>query len=467
MPQSVNVFIASPSDVSNERKYAENVITQLNYRTSELLGIYLHLISWENFIPIATKFEDEHIQDRFTRIVRKCGIFVGILYERYGTEINEERRISGTEEEFNTAMSNRSYIEILTYFRKPNSTISSEREKVKQFSKLQNLKEKLNKLGLLSHSYTTPSKFKERFTFDLFETVMNISLDVKRKQQLQSFFKFGIGLKHFSPSVLLAYPPIHKHVQDRISNSHTVKTRKSGKDKYNWQERLLPNVVYEDMKCIQKIEAVVRHLGVIDISSITLDHPKLDSKDGNRIWLCLPRNRLAQIKLDRFSDRAKFIFQISQGEIRPHINWKNSQSDEVFVHSPMEKYLKFQGRPKSSAWKPEFGSIVARDYAVIARFSDNTSRCITRELPFHHYFIAGIRGLGTWGAGWFIYNRPDELEKIVEIANTNNEDPQALLEITYSKHRILEAKNVSDENREYFYNQMLDSVVEEAIHKFH
>jgi len=80
------------------------------------------------------------------------------------------------------------------------------------------------------------------------------------------------------------------------------KTNRIQKHKYNWQERLLPNVVYEDVKCIQKIESAVRLTGVQDISSVTVDHPRLRTDPGNRIWLCLPRNAIAQRKLAQLKD---------------------------------------------------------------------------------------------------------------------------------------------------------------------
>ena len=82
------------------------------------------------------------------------------------------------------------------------------------------------------------------------------------------------------------------------------------------------------------------------------------------------------------------------------------------------------------------------------------------------YFIAGIRGLGTWGAGWFIDRRPDELLRIVKHSDKEHTDPQALLQVTFSNYRIIDVKDVSNYDTDYFEKQTEDSVVNEIIEKY-
>lgn len=117
MAQIIDVFIAAPSDVKTERSHTEMAVTEVSTRTRDLLNVVLHPVSWPNFLPQVTRSAKQHVQDRFSARARKCKIFVGILYQRYGTEINEERRVSGTEEEFEMALANRHEVEMLTYFR--------------------------------------------------------------------------------------------------------------------------------------------------------------------------------------------------------------------------------------------------------------------------------------------------------------------------------------------------------------
>lgn len=66
------------------------------------------------------------------------------------------------------------------------------------------------------------------------------------------------------------------------------------------------------------------------------------------------------------------------------------------------------------------------------------------------YFIAGIRGLGTWGAAWFIDRRYDAFKLYQDSEDANI---QLLLEVTYKDERIFEVRDVSEESEGYFKKQ--------------
>lgn len=463
MAQVVDVFIASPDDVSVERHHAEDAIRLISQKTRDLLGIVLHPVSWQNFLPCQARGSEKRVQDRFSSRVRKCGIFIGILGQRYGTSIDESRRISGTEEEFNEAIKYREDIEILTYFRRISDTIISTPEVVEQLAKLQSLQKRLKKEDLLCKLYEAPEVFREFVLLDIFEAVLRISSETERREQYSSFFHFGISKKRDSPSVLLAYPPIHKYIQQAAPNEDSPKPTGA---KRNWQERLLPNVVYEDVKCIEKIEVAVRLTGVQDISIVTIDHPRVTTELGNKIWLCLPRNDIASRHLSKLGSRAWFTFERSIQEDRPHIIWRPKTNTKLQIRSPMRRYLEIQHRPRHSPWKPAFGAIVARDYAVIGRFTGLESRGDTHREPYYHYFIAGIRGLGTWGAGWYIEMKAVELQKLARNAESKDIDAQVLLEVTYSNFRIVSVEDVSFRKQEYFDLQHNDNYIKSVIEEF-
>jgi hypothetical protein len=139
MTQVVDVFIASPNDVQEERGYAEEAIRQISARIRDVLNMVLHPVSWQNFLPVAAKNDGDRPQDFFSLKVRKCGIFIGILYQRYGTETDGIRKISGTEEEFQVAIENRLNVEILTYFRKQEATVRNRSDDLNQAARLQSL----------------------------------------------------------------------------------------------------------------------------------------------------------------------------------------------------------------------------------------------------------------------------------------------------------------------------------------
>jgi hypothetical protein len=239
---------------------------------------------------------------------------------------------------------------------------------------------------------------------------------------------------------MIGYPAIHKHHGN------------SAQSDYDWQERLLPNVIYEDFKTIQKIEAALAAIGVRDYSSVTTDHPSLKTaRHGNRIWLCVPRNEPAQRRLNEvLADRARFRFVGADSRSR-ELHWRRRDGQTVVIRSPLATYLKQRpaGRTK---WRDEFGHVRARDFAVVARFR-------TREggIDYFDYFIGGIRGLGTWGAGWFIDRHPELLAGLVQRQcppGDDRGDVQTILQVEFDSYRIRRVVDVGDRDQPYFDHEM-------------
>jgi hypothetical protein len=112
------------------------------------------------------------------------------------------------------------------------------------------------------------------------------------------------------------------------------------------------------------------------------------------------------------------------------------------VRSPLAKQMAAVRPSGFSAWSSEYGKFEGKDYAVISRF-----RYHQDGQDFFHYFIAGIRGLGTWGAGYYIDTHPDRL---AAVCGDDDKDVQVLLEVTYRNFRIAEVADVSDKPAEYF-----------------
>ena len=99
-PASIKIFVASPSDVRNERDRFPEVINELNRTLSALqigFNTYLELVKWETHAYPQMGRPQQVINDQIGRY----DIFVGILWKRFGvpTGIAE----SGTQEEFDLA----------------------------------------------------------------------------------------------------------------------------------------------------------------------------------------------------------------------------------------------------------------------------------------------------------------------------------------------------------------------------
>ena len=114
--QTVNVFIASPGDVSEARDRVRKVIERINRHIAKPFGFFLEPIGWED-IPAR---KGERTQDVINPYVDAADIFVGILNKRFGSPTGVAE--SGTEEEYNL-IEKRWYAEdtkpeIMIYFKK-------------------------------------------------------------------------------------------------------------------------------------------------------------------------------------------------------------------------------------------------------------------------------------------------------------------------------------------------------------
>src|SRR5882757_6446254 len=93
--QVLSVFVASPSDVANERAKLESIISEINVTWSRQLGIRLDLIRWETHANPGIDVDAQAVINK--QIPDDYDIFIGILWCRYGTPT--QRAESGTIEE--------------------------------------------------------------------------------------------------------------------------------------------------------------------------------------------------------------------------------------------------------------------------------------------------------------------------------------------------------------------------------
>jgi len=123
----------------------------------------------------------------------------------------------------------------------------------------------------------------------------------------------------------------------------------------------------------------------------------------------------------------------------------------------MGEYLRRQRKKLDikGDWNAQLGRVMVKDFAVLAR--------LRRELadapePLWDYFLAGVRGLGTWGAAWFVDREYKQLQRFDKAENI-----ELLLEITYRDGRILEVADVSTKPPQYFLEANDPQVIEENI----
>jgi hypothetical protein len=99
----IQVFLASPGDLVEERKLAKSIVDTYNRNFSELLGYHVQLVGWED---TASRFGRP--QEIINRDLLKCELFIGMIWQRWGTPPSDDGAYSsGFEEEFNIAIRGR------------------------------------------------------------------------------------------------------------------------------------------------------------------------------------------------------------------------------------------------------------------------------------------------------------------------------------------------------------------------
>ena len=446
MPETYKVFrafIASPNDVATERRLAEEIVTKVNRTVRDAIGASIETRKWDHLPPLMPSFPEERLQDVINREIERCHFFILILNRRYGS-LEPGHVLSNTEREIATilqAYERDPTLRILAYFKElePNADPGDQEVKVRE------LRKRLEHMGLVYRPYHDSLEFERYLTHDLYDVLLRIHLDPFKKQALRSFWRFGETERPNDPRVAVFYPPINR---GGLSDG--------GNPEY-WLRRLTTQVAFEDYKALQKIDRAFRFVGlssyrVFPSTDATPDHPWL-----NRVSLCLPRNRLG-LEILRERSIRRFNFQ-SADKPPVNIQWRSGRH-HIVVFSPMAEYLRRQRSTMEirGEWHGQLSRIIAKDFAVLARLQRPSGE---PGQPLWDYFFSGIRGLGTWGAAWYVDHEFRQLQRF-----NRSDGIQLLLEVTFRDGRIFQVTDVSDKPQEYFNHEMDVAAIDENIREF-
>lgn len=127
----------------------------------------------------------------------------------------------------------------------------------------------------------------------------------------------------------------------------------------------------------------------------------------------------------------------------------------------MNEYLRLQRR--SMSWQSDYhgqlAKIVAKDFAVLARLG--RADADGDDGPLRDFFFAGIRGLGTWGAAWYVDREYKALQR-----RGPDSDIEILLEVTYREGRILNVEDVSERPESYFKEELSPDKIRQAVRAY-
>ncbi len=432
--ETLRAFISSPSDVVEERRAAERVIKAVSTTCKETLGVELECVTWDDLVPQTPKLPEERIQDILNAEIPKCQVFILILWKRYGSSEPGTRR-SNTEREAEIALEllkKDKKIMFLTYFRE----LPPPDDKGPQRKSVENFRNTLQHEGVWFKRYETPADFQEMLTHDLYRTILRFRLSTRKHTALSKFWVLGTPDRNTYPNLAIVYPSMERTFMGRHDDPDI------------WLNRLEPNMVFEDVKALQKLEKTLRILGFSNFRIYNSGSVPSDIQYMNRFWICMRNTRGLQ-QANHYQDRARFSLVPRKNRAESFIRWRSPDPSDAFfdVRSPLAKYLREQ-RSKmdiTGNWHFALDQIIAKDFAILARFRDTQSGVVMKHDHLNDYFLAGIRGLGTWGAAWFVDRKYEAFCALDE-----SQDFQYLLEIEYREGRIFDVRDVSDKPKAYF-----------------
>ncbi len=157
----LSVFVASPSDVDEERNRLEDVIRELNTAWARDLGIRLELIRWETHAYPSFGEDPQAVINE--QIPQDFDLFIGLMWYRFGTPTG--RAGSGTVEEFQRAKerydANSDALQLMIYFKDAPVPVPPSQLDHKQLESVSKFRSSLGEEGVLYWSFQTTDEFEK------------------------------------------------------------------------------------------------------------------------------------------------------------------------------------------------------------------------------------------------------------------------------------------------------------------
>ncbi len=236
----LKLFIASPSDVPEERKIVRDMIEEINkYYTK--LEYELEFYGWENCPPSMGR-----AQSILNNMIKGCDIFLGIMWQRFGSPTGIAD--SGTEEEYRYAYKlwkDNGVPQILFYFKNIDSNVP----KNDQLSKVINFKDELKKTGLIKE-FSDEKDFKDQvkshLTSILSDTIKNDQITKINSDKLSIYIDL---LKSSDPAV-------RKRAAETLGNTKDTKAVNPLIDALNDKDQDVLSNIIEALGLIGDIRAI-------------------------------------------------------------------------------------------------------------------------------------------------------------------------------------------------------------------
>lgn len=180
MPTNITlykVFLASPGDVKEERLIVKKVVDEINVGNYLANGIKLELVAWETHTHPSMGADAQDVIN--TQIADDYDIFIGIMWNRFGTPTN--RAESGTIEEFNRAFdkkqSNPNSIDV-SFFFKTTPPLSLKDIDIESLSKVRQFQERISNQGVYFREFNQSDEFEQLLRLSLISIIKEFKNDI-------------------------------------------------------------------------------------------------------------------------------------------------------------------------------------------------------------------------------------------------------------------------------------------------
>jgi hypothetical protein len=168
-PKLLRIFVASPSDVAEERNRLESIVDEINKTISSSSGTQLELVKRETDVVPGIGANPQDVVNQ--QIGDDIDIFIGILWKKFGTPTTVA--LSGTEEEFDRAYAkhtmNPGSIHIMFYFNE--SPINPYEIDSEQFELVKEFRNNLGGKGILWDTYRDMKEFEKKLRIHLHKKI--------------------------------------------------------------------------------------------------------------------------------------------------------------------------------------------------------------------------------------------------------------------------------------------------------
>lgn len=176
MPKSETVyriFVASPSDVNEERDKVSEVVDELNKGSLKNLPVRLESLKYETDVHPEAGSDPQNVIN--SQIGTDYDWLIGIFWHRIGAETPRAR--SGTVEEFEKALKeyrqDSSNLQFMIYFKA--ASIDPQDIDPEQFAEVMRLKERMSREGILYSEFKSLDDFAQKLRTDLMFHMSNVA----------------------------------------------------------------------------------------------------------------------------------------------------------------------------------------------------------------------------------------------------------------------------------------------------